>query len=308
MKLSIASVTTSFNAAKVLPRQIEALLRQTTQLDEIVVVDNGSTDGTVELLQRLYPQVTLLRMPKNLGAAGGWAAGLRYAALEKGHDWIWNLDDDSVPGETALEQLISGAGDILKDPQLGMLAPLPVHWETGQPYPPLLWQDGFHPPPSDLLKQPIWFADAVIASGCFVRREVAQTAGLPPADFFMDIFDFAYCLQVRKAGFKIAVISSCPFSHRLGDVREIRLLGRKAFWAEHAPWREYYKARNLTYLIYRLYPSAAAKMYLVKTLFRHFSIVVLFHRQRFDAAFKMVQGFLDGHAARLGIRFVPGKP
>jgi GT2 family glycosyltransferase len=305
MKLSIASVTTAFNASKVLPRQIEALLKQTTPLDEIVVVDNGSTDGTVELLQRLYPQVTVLQMPNNLGAAGGWAAGLRYAALEKEHDWVWNLDDDSVPGEKALELLFSGAGDMLKDADLGMLAPLPVHGETGQSYPPLLWRDGFRQPPSDVLQQPVWFADAVIASGCLVRRDVAQTAGLPPADFFMDIFDFAYCLQVRKAGFKIAIINTCPFSHRLGNVREIRLLGRKALWAEHAPWREYYKVRNLTYLVYRLYPSIAARVFLIRTLFRHFSVVVLFHRQRFDAALKMVQGFLDGRAARLGIRFVP---
>jgi GT2 family glycosyltransferase len=308
MKLSIASVTTSFNAAKVLPRQIEALLKQTMPLDEIVVVDNGSTDGTVELLQCLYPQVTLLRMPTNAGAAGGWAEGLRYAALEKRHDWIWNLDDDSVPGENALEKLISGAGDILDDPQLGMLAPLPVHLETGKSYPPLLWRDGFRRPPSQVFQQPVWFADAVIASGCLVRRDVAHAVGLPPADFFMDIFDFAYCLQVRKAGYKIAVINTCPFSHTIGDAHEIRLLGRKTFWAEHAPWREYYKTRNLTYLICRLYPSTAAKAFLVKTLFRQFSIVVLFHRQRFKAALKMVQGFVDGRAAKLGTRFVPGKP
>lgn len=276
-------------------------------LDEIIVVDNGSTDGTVELLGSLYPQVTVLRMPENVGAAGGWAEGLRYAALEKGYDWIWNLDDDSVPGDNALEFLISGARGVLEDPLLGMLAPLPVHKDTGESYPPLLWREGFHSPPSHVLREPIWFADMVIASGCLVRREVAQTAGLPPADFFMDFFDFAYCLQVRKAGYKIGVINTCPFSHTIGDVREFLLLGRRIVWAEHAPWREYYKVRNLTYLISRSYPSVSAKAFLFKTLLRHFIAVVLFHRQRIGAARKMVQGFADGRAGRLGVRFLPGR-
>ena len=101
MKPSIASITTAYNAAHRLPRQIDALLRQTRALQEIVVVDNGSTDGTSAMLAERYPQVTVLRLSSNAGAAGGWAAGLTYTALEKRHDWIWNFDDDSVPGDGA---------------------------------------------------------------------------------------------------------------------------------------------------------------------------------------------------------------
>jgi len=307
MNLSIASVTTAFNAVKVLPRQIDALLKQTMQLREIIVVDNGSSDGTVEMLEERYPQVTVLRMAKNLGAAGGWAVGLKYAALEKGHDWVWNLDDDSVPGDSALQLLISGAGDLIKDPDLGMLAPLPVHEETGECYPPLLWRDGTVFPPSHLLREPVWFADMVIASGCLVRREVARRAGLPPEDFFMDIFDFAYCLQVRSAGYKIAVIGKCPFSHTLGEVQEVRFFGRKVAWAEHAPWREYYKTRNLTYLVHCLYPSPGARRFLAKTLLRHACAVVLWNSKRIEALVRMLQGFFDGRSGKLGVRFLPGK-
>jgi glycosyltransferase involved in cell wall biosynthesis len=46
VNLSVASVTVAYNAASVLPRQLDALLRQTPPLQGIVVVDNGSTDGT----------------------------------------------------------------------------------------------------------------------------------------------------------------------------------------------------------------------------------------------------------------------
>lgn len=136
-----------------------------------------------------------------------------------------------------------------------MLAPLPVNEETGEYYPPWLWRDGYVRPPDEMLREPVWFANLAMASGCLVKQEVAQKAGLPLAGYFMDIFDFAYCLQVRSAGFRIAVIGKCPFSHVLGEVREIRFLGRKRHWPEHASWREYYWARNLTYLVCRLYPS-----------------------------------------------------
>ena len=82
MKTSIASVTVAYNAERILSRQMDALRRQSRPLDEIIVVDNGSTDGTEAMLIKRYPDVTVLRMKQNLGAAGGWAAGLEYAVLK----------------------------------------------------------------------------------------------------------------------------------------------------------------------------------------------------------------------------------
>src|SRR5579884_548016 len=93
---SIASVTIAYNASATLPRQLAALLGQTRPLQEIIVVDNASTDCTRSLLANRYPGITVLRMPENVGAAGAWAAGLSYA-VGKRHDWVWTFDDDSVP-------------------------------------------------------------------------------------------------------------------------------------------------------------------------------------------------------------------
>lgn len=307
MKLSIASITTAYNAAHVLPRQIDALLRQSRPLQEIVIVDNGSTDGTSAIVAERYPQVTVLRLPENIGAAGGWAAGLTYAALEKGHDWIWNFDDDSVPHESALESLLTAAGAIVEDPRLGMLAPVPVHASTGTLYPPLLWRDGFVKPGGDMLKEPIWYPDLVLASGCMVRRQVVGEIGLPRADFFMDFFDFEYCLRARSRGYRIAVARECKFAHEIGNARIHRLAGFLHVWPEHAPWREYYMSRNITYAVRWLYPSFRAKRFLALNLLRHAVAILCFGSRKAASLKKMCQGVCDGTRGRLGARFVPNQ-
>ena len=306
MSLSVASVTVAYNAVRALPQQIEALLRQTRPVQEIIVVDNGSTDGTAALLAERYPRVTVLRMAENLGMAGAWAAGLGYAAVEKRHDWTWTFDDDSVPNHDALALLLQGWESLNGSPgEVGMLAPMPIHRETGTSYPPLLWRDGFVKPSPDLLREPIWFADLVITSGCMVRREVVENIGLPLADFFMDFFDFEYCLRARSHGYKIAVITQAQLGHELGKARQFHVAGWSRLWRDYAPWREYYVSRNIAYAAWWLYPTGRTKLFVIRHLLRHAAGVLLLSSDKLAGLKRMAQGFWDGRRARLGVRFRP---
>jgi rhamnopyranosyl-N-acetylglucosaminyl-diphospho-decaprenol beta-1,3/1,4-galactofuranosyltransferase len=303
---SVASLTTAYNAERALPRQIESLLGQTRSLQEIIVVDNASTDGTAAMLAARYPQVTVLRMPENLGAAGAWAAGLSYAALEKRHGWVWTFDDDSVPQSDALEVLLGGVRDLeAEHPDIGIAAGLAVNAATGDLYKPVLWRDDFVQPPAAVLGQANWFADLVIASGCLVRRDVVERVGLPRADFFMDIFDFEYCLRARSAGYKVAVINAARVVHEIGNARKIRLPGYRRLWTRQAPWREYYISRNLFYLAWWLYPNLRTKRAIVRYLTVHAVQIALFGTRKLDCLTKMARGVRDGHRGALGIRFRP---
>ena len=315
MTASVASLTTAYNAARLLPRQLDALLGQSLPLAEIVVVDNGSTDGTWELLAAEYPGVTVLRMAENLGAAGAWSAGLEYAALQKRHDWVWAFDHDSVPETTALARLLAAAEGTNANGRnsqredtsapIGMAAMLTVNPRTRTCYPPLLWREGFVKPSAAMLEQPVWFADLTYTSGLMVRRELVESIGLPRADFFMDFFDFEYCLRARTHGFRIAVVTGVKLTHEIGEARPLRFAGYSALWPNHAPWREYYMSRNLAYAVWWLYPSRRAKQFALRHLARHAGGMLLFGNNKLACLKKTVQGFFDGRRARLGFRFGP---
>lgn len=305
MNQSIASVTIAFNGAKILPRQLDALLRQSRTLQEIIVVDNASTDGTSAMLAKRYPQVTVLRMKENAGAAGAWARGLSYAALEKRHDWVWSFDDDSVPNAFVLTSLLDGLGSLNgTEAEIGIVAPMPVHPKTGTCYPPLLWRDGFVKPGANHMQSSLWFADLIIASGCLVRRELVGKIGLPRADFFMDFFDYEYSLRARLNGYKIAVIPGAKLDHEIGNARKV-WAGRSRLWTCYAPWREYYNSRNIAYAGWHLYPTLETKRFVLGHLARHAGAVLLFSPEKTACLRRMAQGFWDGCRAKLGTRFTP---
>jgi rhamnopyranosyl-N-acetylglucosaminyl-diphospho-decaprenol beta-1,3/1,4-galactofuranosyltransferase len=306
---SVASVTVAFNDARVLPRQMEALLGQTRPLQEIIVVDNSSTDGTVTLLAKRYPQITVLRMSENAGVGGAAAAGLRYAALERHHDWVLTLDADSEPHSETLQILLDGVQSLgSTESEVGMLAPLAVHTESGTYYPPLFWRDGYVKPPPELLHQSVWFADLVMGSGCMVRREVVEKVGVPRADFFMYFLDYEYCLRARSHGYKIAIIAQARLAHEVGKARKVRLPGYSGLWPDHAPWHEYYMSRNIAYTAWWLYPNRRTKQFVLKHLVRHAGGALLFGSNKLACLRKMAQGFVDGRRGKLGIRFLPDSP
>jgi GT2 family glycosyltransferase len=306
---SVASVTTAYNSAHEVARHVDALLAQKRPLQEIIVVDNASSDGTSALLAEHYPQVTVLRMPENLGTGGALAAGLRYAGLERKHDWIWMFDQDSMPVPGALDLMLQGSQQLNGcASEVGILAALPVNRNNETSSTPWLWRNKFVKPAAELLKQPVFFADLVITSGSMVRRQVVEKIGFPRPDFFIDFVDYEYCLRARSHGYKIAVITGAHLYHEVGKSHKVRFfLGRHHLWSEHRPFREYYYSRNLVYSVCWLYPSRAAKGFLLLHLIRHGAGVLLFGPERLISLKRMLQGLWDGCRASLGVRFLPNQ-
>ncbi|KEP72366.1 hypothetical protein HR12_46055, partial [Microbacterium sp. SUBG005] len=84
----------NWNGRDDLPACLDSLRGQSVPVD-VVVVENGSTDGSLEMLRASYPEVTVLVQPINLGFAGGVNVGLRYA-MHRGHSFVALLNNDAV--------------------------------------------------------------------------------------------------------------------------------------------------------------------------------------------------------------------
>ena len=116
-KSAIAVIIPNWNGIDLIEECLEALQRQTLA-HTVVVVDNGSVDGSNDVVREKFPEVQLLEFPNNAGFAGGVNRGIR-VALEQGAEWIALLNNDAVADEHWLEELVAaGAGD----ERVGMVA------------------------------------------------------------------------------------------------------------------------------------------------------------------------------------------
>jgi GT2 family glycosyltransferase len=111
----ISVIILTFNSVKFIKPCLDSILSQRAQITELIVVDNGSHDGTVNFIKENYPQVNLIENKINLGAAKARNQGIKTARGE----WVLSLDCDVVLEEdffyninNALKDLSSGVGVI----------------------------------------------------------------------------------------------------------------------------------------------------------------------------------------------------
>ena len=108
----IYAVVLSYKRKDLLKRCLEGISAQSRPCDGIIVVDNASGDGPLEMLLQLpLPALSVYELSRNTGASGGFSAGFRIA-YQQGADLIWMMDDDVIPEPDALQRLLD-AGETL---------------------------------------------------------------------------------------------------------------------------------------------------------------------------------------------------
>ena len=98
---SVSVVITTYNRVSLVERALASVLAQSLPADEIIIVDDGSTDDTVSTLKSLHPEVNLIQQD-NQGVSAARNTGISAAR----HDWIALLDSDDVWHENKLERQI----------------------------------------------------------------------------------------------------------------------------------------------------------------------------------------------------------
>src|ERR687892_390812 len=106
-RVRVGVVIVNYNGAGFLDRSLEALARQSRPADRVIVVDNASTDGSAEGLERVLPAVEVIRLAENVGFAGANNVGVRAAT---DCEWVALLNPDAFPEPDWLQRLLDAAG------------------------------------------------------------------------------------------------------------------------------------------------------------------------------------------------------
>lgn len=265
--IKVAAVVVSYNRKALLVECLDALLGQALTLDRIVIVDNKSTDGTVEYLaERGYlenPRIDCVVLDRNAGGAGGFHAGLK-RALEQGYDWAWLMDDDAEPDPQAFRL----CRRFLDDPENVLVAPAMADAE-GRPD----FASGMHRcillPPAEatvtdmgraVTREEADAAEVVPIDACsfvgpFISLKAVAAVGLPREEFFIHYDDLEYTMRLRQCG-RLVLVAAALIKHKqvqLVDRMVVRktLMGDKTRVRYEKLWPTYYGYRNLTWLIGR---------------------------------------------------------
>jgi rhamnosyltransferase len=258
----------TWNDADVIGAALDAILHQTLSVEEILLVDNGSTDGTAD---REYPKVTVIRHPVNLGTSGSVKTGLQYARAH-GYDWMWVLDADSVPRPDALELLFqlaetSGQGE---KSDIGVVCSSHDLTKLGQMLRGRLLTPGGPRLPKTPKDRNYVVCDSVIWSGALINLTVVERVGLPRAgtagcwqDLSLDYGDTEYTYRIHRAGYRILVHCDSIIDHPIGRGLHARILGCDLYSTNHPAFRRYLYFRNLVFFWLRIYHRRNWPMLLV---------------------------------------------
>jgi GT2 family glycosyltransferase len=230
---AICAVVVTRDRLALLKQCVEALRGQTRPPDRILVLDNASSDGTAEWLAA-QDGVETLRLEENGGGAGGFHAGLERAHAE-GAEWVWLMDDDTIPRPGALEALLRPETDAILRASVAV-------WKDGRLHPmnvPGLERDRIEPLVAAAPERVLPLRTATFVS-LLVHREAVKRFGLPEARYFIWSDDIEYTARVTRGGGSAVLVPDSVVEHRTA----------KPYTAvTSAGERFYYHARNTLYMV-----------------------------------------------------------
>ena len=197
---------------------LASLAQNTYQNHQMIVLDNASTDGSVPAIQAAFPGVQIILLEKNLGYAGNNNVGIQ-AALARGAEWVFVLNEDTVLAPDCLEQLVSVGQS---DPQIGIVGPMVYHHneptviqsaggKMGHDW--CAWHLAQNEPDRGQFSQP---HDVDWISGCaiLVRRAVIEQVGMLDQRFFYYWEETEWCVRTKKAGWRIVHVPQAKLWHK----------------------------------------------------------------------------------------------
>lgn len=247
MVKKVDAVVVTYNRLGLLKKCLKAIINQTYEITNLFVIDNNSTDDTTLYLRQLsrkYSCIQPVYLSKNIGGAGGFYEGLKKYINNSDSDFVWIMDDDTIPSPTALEDLILKTNKVSN---LGFLASN-VRWIDGSPAVMNI------PQPIVEWNKNIKYGLVGIEYASFVSilfpRNVIFKVGLPIKDYFIWGDDVEFTKRITQKGFSGFMVINSVVKHEIKQNIGTNII------LEKSPTRikrYYYARRNTMYTMKKRY-------------------------------------------------------
>lgn len=253
----VAIVILNWNNAQDTIACLDAVAQLTYPYMSVLVVDNGSSDDSVEQISASHPKVTLVPLGENYGYTGGNNRGIELA-LEQGCDYVWLLNDDAVVAPDSLSRLMDVASVL---PIAGILGPKIYTCEERQT---ILsaggtlvdgWRVVQHGvgQPDEASYDKLTDVDFIMGCAMLVNRHLIEQIGMFEEGFFAYEEDVEWCYRAKQSGFRVLYVPQAHVWHPDTRLRD-----------EYSPRVVYYMARNKLLFVrkHRLGPGILAQVLL----------------------------------------------
>ncbi|MEM7076580.1 MAG: glycosyltransferase [Pseudomonadota bacterium] len=256
---SLVAIVVTHNRLDKLKQTVERLLQVcTTHLSAIVVVDNASTDGTRAWLQtQETARLDVVRNTRNLGGAGGFERGMRYAMHAYDPEWLVLMDDDARPHPDTLAAFHRHDRGDAEAWAAAVYHPNGPICDINRPSKNPFWdahvmrrtvlgggRNGFHIGDLEYGAASPCDIDGASFVGFFISRHGVARAGYPDGTMFIYGDDVLYTLGLRSKGGRILFDPGLQFEHDFTTIGETDRRFRPL-------WKSYYHYRNLL-MVYRI--------------------------------------------------------
>lgn len=293
--MSIGVVIVTFNRINKLKKALETFDLQTVLPDYVVVVNNASTDNTLNYLNEWENKKStyskyVITTKKNLGGSGGFYTGLKFAQNLKSK-WIWVSDDDAFPKKNALEiaqkyldekKVSAVCGSVINNGRFDIVhrrnyflrhnkvIPLPV-------------------PEEEYLKKEYFKIKCFSYVGTIINRDKLKLVGLPRKEYFIWFDDTEHSLRLSKVG-TILCVPSIKVHH---DVRTSTNV---------VSWKNYYGIRNTADMYRRHFSSRYYYRYCYANLFKSYINIAFNRKKKYNIMRK--KAIFDAMHKKMGINDV----
>lgn len=271
---TITAVVVTYNRLQLLKRTIECLRKQTIKLDNIIVVNNGSNDGTLEWLDTQNDLQVITQ--DNVGGSGGFYKGIM-TAHNDAYDYVWCMDDDVFPQKMCLETLLTFDED-----NVGIICPRRLI--NGIPFYSEVISLNLSNPFKKLHKQTVSEKDAklshidivgMVFEGPLIKRNLIDKIGFPNKDLFIFYDDTDYSYRAILAGYRVlyipnALLDKYDFKSNKTRIEQVR----------NNKWKLRYHLRNTAYF---------CKLYGKTSFFRMFGSFQLYNRMFWAILFNLLR-------------------